>query len=411
MRVGKSGHLSYCSNIHPAETWEETFKNLELYLIGVKQEVCKDQPFGIGLRLSNRAALELSDKKTLESFKIWLRQNNLYVFTLNGFPFGNFHGEVIKDKVHLPDWTTDLRKDYTLLLFDILAKLTEEGGTSGISTSPLTYRYWHSSEQELEEVKTKACKQLIAVVHHLMQIKKNSGKNMHLDIEPEPDGLLENSEEYVAFFKDYLLDQGTIFLQKKSNCSLKEAKDAIREHIQLCWDVCHFSIAYERPSSILAELKKENLKVGKIQISAALKCRLTEDNNMDQLQSYLRPFDEANYLHQAVIQTNGNNFLKFPDLNKAIAAMDTMETEGSTGFKELRTHYHVPVFLAEYQNLQSTQDDIIETLDLWKQEEFTDHLEIETYTWEVLPDQMQTDITTAITREINWVKQEIGKLK
>ena len=95
MRVGKSGHLSYCSNIHPAETWEETFKNLELYLIGVKQEVCKDQPFGIGLRLSNRAALELSDKKTLESFKIWLRQNNLYVFTLNGFPFGNFHGEVI----------------------------------------------------------------------------------------------------------------------------------------------------------------------------------------------------------------------------------------------------------------------------------------------------------------------------
>lgn len=403
MRVGKSGHLSYCTNIHAGESWTEMFENLKVYLLNIKQKVSEKEPFGIGLRLSHQAAVELSNKTVLQSFKKWLILNNLYVFTINGFPYGNFHGETIKDQVHTPDWTTDLRKEYTILLFDILGALVPEHLVGGISTSPISYKYWYTTEVRLEDAKIKACDYLIDVVQHLMDIKNLTGKSMHLDIEPEPDGCIENSKEFLHFYNDYLLKLGVPLLMKKNNYTTNEADNAIREHIQLCFDICHFSIAYEKPSEVIKKMRDNRIKIGKVQISAALKCNLENNNTIQELQNYLRPFHEPNYLHQAVIKTKENNYLKFRDLDVAIAAMNV------ANFKELRTHYHVPVFLAEYQELQSTQDDIIETLQLWKTDNFTDHLEIETYTWDVLPDKMKTDIIGAVTREINWVRNSIGQ--
>ncbi|WP_010180834.1 metabolite traffic protein EboE [Aquimarina agarilytica] len=404
MKVGKSGHLSYCTNIHSGESWSETFDNLKLYLLGVKAQISKKNPFGIGLRLSNQAAIELNEKTTLASFKKWLKENNLYVFTINGFPYGNFHDEVIKDKVHVPDWSTNLRKEYTLLLFNILAVLVPENLISGISTSPITYKYWHTSKSELEKIKNRACEYLIDVVNHLINIKNTTGKSMHLNIEPEPDGLIENSEEFITFFNDFLLKRGGELLVKKNKCSIDEAQSAIREHIQLCYDVCHFSVGFEKPLEIIEKMKNNGIRIGKLQISAALKCTLNEHTTIEELKSYLKPFHEPNYLHQAVIKSRGENFSKYTDLDMAINAMHKNE------FEELRTHYHVPVFLDEYQNLKSTQDDLIDTLQLWKEDEFTQHLEIETYTWEVLPNKMQTDIISAITREINWVRTKIGDI-
>jgi sugar phosphate isomerase/epimerase len=403
MRVGKSGHLSYCTNIHTGESWTEMFENLKVYLLNIKQKVSEKEPFGIGLRLSHQAAVELSNKTVLQSFKKWLILNNLYVFTINGFPYGNFHGETIKDQVHTPDWTTGLRKEYTILLFDILGALVPEHLVGGISTSPISYKYWYTTEVRLEDAKIKACDYLIDVVQHLIDIKNLTGKSMHLDIEPEPDGCIENSKEFLHFYNDYLLKLGVPLLMKKNNYTINEADNAIREHIQLCFDICHFSIAYEKPSEVIKKMRDNRIKIGKIQISAALKCNLENNNTIQELQNYLRPFHEPNYLHQAVIKTKENNYLKFRDLDVAIAAMNVAD------FKELRTHYHVPVFLAEYQELQSTQDDIIETLQLWKTDNFTDHLEIETYTWDVLPDKMKTDIIGAVTREINWVRNSIGQ--
>ncbi len=403
MRIGKSGHLSYCTNIHAGESWVEIFENLKVYLLNIKQRVSEKEPFGIGLRLSYQAAIELSDKSKLHAFKEWMTLNNVYVFTINGFPYGNFHGETIKDQVHTPDWTTDLRKEYTMLLFDVLGALVPVHILGGISTSPISYKYWYATEERLEDAKIKACDFLIDVVQHLIDLKNRTGKSMHLDIEPEPDGVIENSEEFLHFYNDYLLKLGVPLLMKNTNCTENEADNAIREHIQLCFDVCHFSIAYEKPVEVIQKMKDNAIKIGKVQISAALKCNVESNNSIEELQSYLRPFHEPNYLHQAVIKTNENNYLKFRDLDVAIEAMTV------TNFKELRTHYHVPVFLAEYQDLQSTQDDIIETLQLWKTNNFTDHLEIETYTWDVLPNQMQTDIIGAVTREINWVRNSIGE--
>ena len=402
MKVGQQGHLSYCTNIHAGESWEATFENIKTYVYGVKQQVTPNEAFGIGLRLSNEAAIELKTGNNLAVFKNWLIEHDMYVFTMNGFPYGNFHAEVIKDQVHAPDWTTIDRKDYTVLLFDILAELIHEGISGGISTSPLSYKFWHKTETALEAAKSKACNHLIEVIAHLIQLKEQTGKSMHLDIEPEPDGIIEDSDEFIAFFHDYLLNRGAETLAAKQHISLEEAQTSIREHIQLCFDVCHIAVEFEDPAEVLQKMKEQQIGIGKIQLSAALKCQLNADQTIEDLKGQLQPFHEPHYLHQALIATKDGKLLKYPDLDLALNAIN------KENFQEIRMHFHVPIFLDEYQKLQSTQDDIIKTLELWNHEEFSEHLEIETYTWDVLPNQMLTNITDAIAREMKWVLGEIG---
>jgi hypothetical protein len=401
MLIGQNSHLSYCTNIHAGESWEAVFKSIETYCIFLKKKVSPDAPFGIGLRLSHQAATELILDDNLQVFKDWLSQNELYVFTINGFPYGNFHNEPVKDKVHLPDWTSNDRLHYTQLLFTILAQLLPDGIEGGISTSPLSYKHWYKTEASLIEAKQIATRQLAVVVVELVKIYECEGKMMHLDLEPEPDGIIENSDEYIAFFEDYLFQEGASLVASSLSCNLEEAKEHIRNHIQLCYDVCHFAIGYEKSEEVIQKLEKHGLKIGKLQISAALKCTASAAVTINELQECLRKFDEPTYLHQAVIKTINGELLKFNDLNKGIEAMK------NDGFKELRTHFHVPIFIEDYQLLQSTQNEIITILESWLKKEFTQHLEIETYTWQVLPLHLQTDLTESIERELKWV---IGRL-
>jgi len=401
MLIGEKSHLTYCTNIHPGETWEEVFESLKKYSLDVKNKLVYDKPFGIGLRLSQKSASQLLEGKKLSTFKNWLRSNNLYVFTMNGFPFGDFHNVVIKDKVHTPDWTTKERVNYTSDLIKILSFILPEGIEGGISTSPLSYKLWFNSDNEMDRVKTKSTKSLINLVVQLVEIKNKTGKLIHLDLEPEPDGLLENTGEVINFYKDYLLKNGIIELKKKLKCTTEEAKLHILEHIQICYDVCHFALAYEHPKEVVTQLQKEGIKIGKIQISAALKCLKSNNTQLLKQQQSLQKFDEPTYLHQAVIRTQSGNLKHFSDLNAGIKAMNDPD------FEEIRTHFHVPVFVSNFEVLDATQEDIIDTLNLWGENKFSNHLEVETYTWTVLPEHLQTDITSSIVRELEWVQKQL----
>jgi hypothetical protein len=216
MLISPNLHLTYCTNIHSGESWEAIFENLKTYIPQISPA-----NFGIGLRLSDRASREILEGDNLAIFKDWLKASNYYVFTMNGFPFGNFHKEKVKDAVHKPDWTTPERLDYTLRLFDILAEILPEivpnnsvfsALEGGISTSPLSYKLWWKTESEKDEVFEIATENLIKVVAHLVKIREKTGKLLHLDIEPEPDGMLENTKDTVGYFEDWLLKKGATLL-------------------------------------------------------------------------------------------------------------------------------------------------------------------------------------------------------
>ncbi|MBJ6366659.1 metabolite traffic protein EboE [Snuella sedimenti] len=401
MIIKEHAHLTYCTNIHSGETWEAVFNNLKQYTVNIKKQLTPHEPFGIGLRLSQESASTLLETSNLSTFKAWLKQEDLYVFTINGFPYGAFHNVVIKDQVHTPDWTTTERLQYTKDLMTILAELLPESMDGSVSTSPLSYKHWFEDEISIDSTKKKACASLVEVVLQLVAIKHSTGKLLHLDLEPEPDGFLENTQEVIDFFNDYLLKDGLFELQKKLNCPHEAAKQHLLDHIQVCYDVCHFALAYESPQYVISQLKKEGIKIGKVQISAAIKCEQSNTISIEKQQAGLRPFDEPTYLHQSIVKLDNGSLLHFSDLNEGIDAM------GKPNFKEIRTHFHVPIFISKFSILQSTQDEIIKALELWKETQYSNHLEVETYTWSILPKTLQTDLTSSITRELEWVQKQL----
>lgn len=394
-------HLSYCSNIHPGESWEATFENLKHYIPEVRKNLDFEGPFGIGLRLSHEASLILEKPEELARFQTWLQGENAYVFTLNGFPYGDFHRTVVKDQVHFPDWTTPERKDYTIRSFKILAQLLPEGQDGGISTSPVSYRHWFKTQEAFDQGMEVATSHLMEVVAELAKIEAETGKLLHLDIEPEPDGILENSDEMVWLFTDWLLPKGAPELAKRLGISPKESEALIKRHIQVCYDVCHFAIVYEKPEETFEKFAKAGLKIGKVQISAALKLMLDQDRGI--LKDQLSEFAESTYLHQVVGRNTDGSLISYPDLLPALEKLEDAKEE------EWRIHFHVPVFMKKYGEFESTNFLIEEVLKvLQSKPELSNHLEVETYTWEVLPPESRLPLAESISRELAWVISQLN---
>ncbi|MDO1445620.1 metabolite traffic protein EboE [Rhodocytophaga aerolata] len=406
MQFGQSTHLTYCTNIHPGETWEDVFHTLKMFLLPLKSRLSPSKPMGVGLRLSDQASRTLVEDNNLALFKQWLDTHELYVFTMNGFPYGGFHRQVVKDAVYAPDWRTEERVAYTIRLCHILAYLLPEGMEGGISTVPVSYKPWFKSENARKEAFEKGAMHLTRVVEELTAIGIATGKFIHIDIEPEPDCLLENTAEMVNFYTHSLLPIGSGYLMQKLGIKSTKAEDIIRRHIQVCYDVCHFAVEYESPAYVFNEFAKAGIKIGKIQISAALKAMLpVEAERRKKIAQRFESLAESTYLHQVVARKGDGTFVQFPDLPQALAHINDYE------MAEWRTHFHVPVFVSDFQDLQSTQEDIVEVLRLNNQQPVTSHLEVETYTWEVLPKAIKVDLLSSIGREMEWVIAQMGSTK
>lgn len=397
------GHLSFCTNIFPGETWETHFDALKEYIPVIKTALCPERPLSIGLRLSNTASLQLSKEDALSAFREWLREQQGYILSINGFPYGNFHRSRVKDQVHAPDWTTHERLQYTLRLFRILAALLPEGMAGGVSTSPLSYKRWFS-EGHYGEIREKATWNMVEVVFSLIQIHKTTGKVLHLDIEPEADGLIESSGEFLAWFRDDLMPLAIAVLHDRLALSESEAAAAVRQHVRLCYDVCHFAVGFEEAVAVLKTLKEEGIKIGRWQLSAALKITLPQNKaSCRDVINELTRFNEPVYLHQVVARNNEGSLLRYADLPEALASRAALEAG------EWRSHFHVPLFIKEYGLLQSTQGQVKEALALQTADPLCQILEVETYTWEVLPEGLKLPLAESISREMKWVMGEISK--
>jgi hypothetical protein len=187
-------------------------------------------------------------------------------------------------------------------------------------------------------------------------------------------------------------------IKENLKISGQHAEDLIKEHLRLCYDVCHFAIGYESHKKIIDEVLHRGIKIGKIQISAALKSKMgTNDRNS--IKQSFENFNEPTYLHQVVAKTIDGKLLRYPDLPQAIKQIH------NPVFTEWRAHFHVPIFTEKFDVLSSTQDEIKEVLLLQKNNPFTNHLEVETYTWDVLPSKLKLPIQDSISRELQWVKE------
>lgn len=391
----KAGHLTYCTNIHTGENWKDHFRELQQYIPKVKESIAPDDKMGVGLRVSRQMQLDLGDISTLKRFQSWLQENDLYVFTLNGFPYGNFHSDIIKEKVHAPDWTTPERYEYTLRLFDLLRILLpghlQDGG---ISTSPLGYRHQYPEGASRQKAIEQATQQIIAVAEYLDQIYHSSGQLLHLDLEPEPDGIIEDGKEFIDWYNGILLPEAEKYFSKSSKTK-DEAARIIRRHICLCYDVCHMAVEFENQPNLIDELKKHQIRIGKIQLSSAIKIPSGASPEA------LRPFVEDQYLHQAVLRRTTGELRKYKDLDEALAQPWPDQTEW-------RVHYHVPIFTERYGHLDSTRSFIDEILDIHTDSPLSNHLEIETYTWEVLPEDLQLPLEESIIREYQYILNKIN---
>ncbi len=404
MKLNQHLHLTYCSNIHPGETWSQVQKNLQTYLPALKNRLSPKDAFGIGLRLSDLASRELLNPEALNNFKHWLAKEDLYVFTMNGFPYGGFHNQVVKDQVYAPDWSKPERLDYTLRLTNILSALLPPEIEGGISTVPLSYKpWWTANQAACDDVFLRASQQLAELTAHLIELNTNKGQLIHIDLEPEPDGLLENATEVITYFKDWLLPVGGAWLVNKLNISSAQAEQHLLDHIQVCYDTCHFAVEYEQPQTVIEQFQAAGIKIGKGQLSSALKIEPPEDlENRKWMAAQLEPFAESTYLHQVIEQSADSQLTRHRDLRQALPHF--LESTA----KEWRTHFHVPIFIDRYQAFQSTQTDITDFLNALDGYAECRHLEIETYTWDVLPPDMKLDMLTSIEREYTWVLETLA---
>lgn len=400
MKLDNNYHLTYCTNIHAGESWQEIEASLKEYVPSIKKALSPEKPFSIGLRLPHLASETLSKAEHLQVFKAWLVEQDAYVAIINGFPYGGFHRQVVKDDVYQPDWTTQERLHYTLRLFDILAELLPQGMDGGVSTCPLSYELWYGNDQQkMNTVLAQSTAYLVKVAEHLYRIRQQTGQLLHLDIEPEPDGMLDHTQEVIDYYRQWLIPQGVQYLKQQLNLSEEEAEVCLKEHIQICYDICHFAVVYEKPQEVFARLKAEGIKIGRVQISAALKTDLPASvQQRAHVVNLFNPFVESTYLHQVVQRNVDGSYIHYNDLPAALKQINDPDA------REWRTHFHVPVFLDSYGDLQSTQQDILQVLDYLKKTQATHHLEVETYTWEVLPKDIQLDLTDSIIRELQWVK-------
>ncbi len=390
MRISKDLDLTYCTNIHPANGWEEVLCNLSHHSLDLKKRLSPDQPFGIGLRLSNEESQQLLHAEKLQDFSSFLKDHGLYVALINGYVYGAFHGTPVKTDVFAPDWQHEERVLYTMRLAKILEALLPDGVDGGISTAPLSYKPWiHPGDSAAMQ---RIIHNIIRCATGLIRIERETGKRIRLEIEPEPDGLLETSAEATAFFKKWIFGEGANRLAGELGLSRENARALIGQHICVCFDACHSAIEYEEPEQALDELAALGI-VGRIQLSSALAIALPSDDIADRL----LPFADSTYLHQVVEQRSDGSLRRFRDLGDALATISDPEP------REWRIHFHVPLFTPGYGTLDSTQEHVLRILRSIKRLRPTSHLEIETYTWNVLPDPLKLDLTDSVEREYRWV--------
>jgi sugar phosphate isomerase/epimerase len=394
---GSGLHLTYCTNIHPAETWDEVFAAVRTHVVATKRLASPDAPFAVGLRLSALAARELAAPSALAAFRDFLEQHGLYVVSLNGFPYGAFSGGPIKARVYEPDWLHADRLAYSDQLAQLLAALLPAGLEGSVSTVPGCFR----ARGSLADLGPAVADRIRTHARYLWELKETTGRSVGLALEPEPSCLLETTDDAVAFCEHLFSAQSVRSFAGLTGLAEPRAEAALREHVGLCVDTCHAAVEFEDPEHVIDQLAAAGIRILKVQASAGLRVVRPDAGAL----AALERFAEGVYLHQVVV-SRGGKLARFVDLPDALAAA---RTEGLSGEDaEWRVHFHVPVFLETIGAFTNTQSFLQPFLAKLVQTRACDYVEVETYTWDVLPEEhRQGPVVEAIARELRWTRENM----
>ena len=364
--------LSYCTNVHPGRTLAEVEAGLERYTVPVG--AAYGQSVAAGLWLSRPVVAELlAMQGSVARFGERLRRRGLSCHTLNAFPYGDFHSERVKENVYLPDWTKPERLAYTLGCGKVLAGLLPEGVEGSISTLPLGFREFSQPAGFRE-----ACAaQIIECARGLAKIQADTGKLIRLAIEPEPFCILETTSQAIEFFEHF--------------------DDAVRAHVGLCFDVCHQAVEYEDVAESIRELDQAGVRINKVHISCAL--QLDQPKNNAEGRAALRHYVEPRYLHQTMSApaVAGDDPGRAVDLTHELIESPGVDFLAADSW---RIHFHVPVDADRIGPLGTTRPALKSALQAVAKLDYAPHLEVETYTWDVLPGAHSTDLADNLAREL-----------
>jgi hypothetical protein len=393
------GHFAYSTLVHPGDTWAEMRNSVETYAPLVKTRVSPTGSYGLSLRISGASADYLTANPDEQlGFRDWLNVNDMYVFTVNAFPYGPFKGRTVMEQVYEPDWSTEERVQYTIEVADILARITPSTISPSIQSAPLAFRPNVTRGEQVDRL----TENVLRVVAHLIQLERDTGRRVKLALEPEPFCFLETTDETVRYFQDHIWSaEGIATLMRHTGLPASEVTGLVRRHLGVVFDICHQSVQFEDIAASLRMLRDAGVPIFKLQMASALMVPEVSEHAVDALTA----FTNTIYLSQTTESRDGQLTRRL-NLSDAIEAWRT----NPIGSREWRTHFHVPVFLDDLGGFRTTRGEIEKALAVHRDTPLSDHLEIETYTWDVLPAEFKSgDITDYVTREIDWVRQLLAR--
>ncbi|MCL1126900.1 metabolite traffic protein EboE [Shewanella surugensis] len=384
--------ISYCSNVHSGGSLAQLRFNITHSIQAVRQQR-KLSKMSVGLWISAVAANELNNEQALMSFKQLLDKTGLSLRSINGFPYGDFHQDAVKEKAYLPDWSTRERVQYSQVLAVILAAcLPDDCDTGTISTLPLGYKKdWTPQKHQA------AIDHLTELMAYLGQLYEQTGKKIILCLEMEPDCVLESTDELIIFFRQDL-PQTAVF----------------HRHLAICYDVCHQAVMFENAYSALVRIFDAHVHIGKIQLSNALEVLFNNEDTS--LMDCLRLFCDSRYLHQVKCQRVDDHVEGRVDERHLTSYSDLVHALKKPINGKGRIHFHVPIHAPYlmHPQLTTTQSDILSVFDfLCDHPDMHPFLEVETYSWQVLPVDIRPrnndELIMQITKELSWVESELKK--
>lgn len=392
--------LSYCHNVHPAETLDALVAVLEGPAARVRAAWRPEREMGAGLWLPLEAARAIAtDDAAAARVRAALDAADLFAFTANAFPMGGFHAARVKETVYRPSWLEPARVDYTRLACRALARLLPPGARGSVSTVPVS---WRAFGEDDPAALGRAGEHLAEVVADLLLLEEASGHEVALALEPEPRCVIETTGELVAFLEAHVFAGAGRARLEARGLPREGAEAALRRHVGACVDACHLAVVFEPLPAALERLEAAGVRVVKAQLSAALDVERARTNAAGRRR--LAAFDEPRYLHQTSGLLADGRVVTVEDLRLALDDGGGL-TPTLAQAERLRTHFHVPLHWPGGDDLGTTRDELQAGLEALARA--TTHLEVETYTFDVLPRALRPrddDVAAMVTDELRWAE-------